>query len=231
METQIQQVQKLISQRAFEKAQKLLDTILKDSPENAETLSLKAICLMEQGELEEAEQIARLAIEKNFDLGLTHRTLAKVQLRQKNYLEAEKTARQAIIVAPLNPEGMTIFGQLKAQQSNDWTTALDWAMRGLQTEEDHLPSLLLKTESLLNLKRLDEAQSTLDQLKATGSTIIELSLLEADLLDRQGKPKEASKRYQEILQKEPNNIKAQEGLKEALNKAPLFFRWWVKIFG
>lgn len=98
----VKQAMRLIDSKKFAKALKKVEKVLLVSPDDGETLALKASILNSLGKKDESLVIAKQGVMKALKSPLCWHTLSQIYYSEKNYLEAYKAEQRAFGYAPTN---------------------------------------------------------------------------------------------------------------------------------
>ncbi|MBZ5610365.1 MAG: tetratricopeptide repeat protein [Acidobacteriia bacterium] len=204
----------LISESKRDDALKLLNTALKESPDNQEARSLRAALLVANtggGKSSEGIQEFQSLVDKNpDDLSLKY-VLAKAQLESGNPSAARTQLLELVKRHPDFLEGHMLLADI-AFDHNNMQEAARFSEAALQIDPDNAHAQLIRGSALLSLGNLDAAASVLGRLarQTPDSMDVRLELARLDLMKSRFKESEAA--YDKILEAHPDEFRALAGL-------------------
>lgn len=219
----------LYDQRRYELAEKEVGQALLSEPNDARSLALLALCLLEQEKLTEATERAQEAVGNAPDESFSHYTLARVWI-ERNYLDrAEPEIQAALAIDPHFPHYHVTLGLIHFRRSA-WPLALAAAEAALALKPDHADAVSLRTEALRKLGRKDAAREHLhEQLARDPDDPYTHVGLGWNYLEKGNRDK-AMEHFREALRLDPELDWAREGVVETLKSKSRFYRGVMKYF-
>ena len=226
-EAQFQRATVLIQQDRYTDASKILRELLTSDPEESQTLTYLAICLVELNELEEAEVVLQQCISLMPNHSLGYRLMGSVKLRQEKLKDAHVFIDQAIA---LNPEDANCFG-IQAYihiAGSKWKEALASADKGLEHDPEDLTCLNARSTALIKLDKKEEAFNTIDEAlhHDPENPFTHANVGWGEL--EKGDHTKALDHFREALMYDPTSEYAKSGMVEALKARYGIYRIWLK---
>ncbi|MEM6427026.1 MAG: tetratricopeptide repeat protein [Cyanobacteria bacterium P01_D01_bin.128] len=222
MSAQFERALLLFEQHRYEQAEAALRELLAETPTYARGLALLAVTLTRLKRYGEAAETAQQAIGSNPEMPFAHYALADVHYHRDDYKAAEGAIAQALRLDPTNESFYSLKAGILADQGQ-WKAALEAAEQGLAFDATHTGCNNLRTLSLKQLNRLEEAASSID------GTLLqdpEDALAHANQgwlwLDR-GQPRQAQVSFQEALRLQPDLDWARRGMIQALKATNVLY--------
>jgi tetratricopeptide (TPR) repeat protein len=229
MSPHLQRAYLLYDQRRYDLAEKEVGQALLSEPNDARSLALLALCLLEQEKFTEATQRAQEAVGNAPDESFSHYTLARVWI-ERNYLDqAEPEIHAALAIDPHFPHYHVTLGLIHYRRSA-WPLALAAAENALSLKPDHADAVSLRTEALRKLGRKDAAREHLhEQLARDPDDPYTHVGLGWNYLEKGNRDK-AMEHFREALRLDPELDWAREGVVETLKSKSRFYRGVMKYF-
>ena len=219
----------LFQQSRYDQAEQELRRALGETPHDAETHALLALCLAQQDKLDDAQQEAEQAIVLEPDWAFAHHCRSVVLEHRKRFAEAEDSAREAVRLEPLDPDYHAGLASILFQQRK-WQQTLDAAMEGLSHDAEHEACNHLRTMALTKLGRQSEAVESVDAALARDADDAMAHANKGWALLHQRKPREALEHFREALRIDATFEYAQQGIVEALKARNPLYRWMLVYF-
>jgi tetratricopeptide (TPR) repeat protein len=229
MSPHLQRAYLLYDQRRYDLAEKEVGQVLLEEPNDARSLALLALCLLEQEKFTEATHRAQEAVANAPDESLSHYTLARVWI-ERNFLDqALAEIQTALAIDPHFPHYHVTLGLIHYRRSA-WPLALAAAEAALSLKPDHADAVSLRTEALRKLGRKDAAREHLhEQLARDPDDPYTHVGLGWNYLEK-GNREKAMEHFREALRLDPEMDWAREGVVETLKSKSRFYRGVMKYF-
>lgn len=195
-----------------QQAYALVDAVIKEKPTYADARIAKArMLLLDGGELTEAEEHARKAVESDRTSAAAHYTLGLVALRERDTAAAEKAFRE---VLRLNPRAGAAQLQLARLQlaRGDAAAALSAAEQAARQLPNDQEAAVLVSRSLRAQGDLPRAERELNARIEKTPDAAPLHLELGELLLQRGRAPEARQSFERALQLDPSLHQAKVGL-------------------
>jgi len=226
-EVLIERANQLIQLSRFAEAERELRNVLATDPTHGHALALFALCLGEQGRIDDAVQTIKIAIGRAPDNHFYLYLYSQFLFREDKLPEAEKMISNAIAFEPENPDYFGLLASIALNQKQ-WQAALENANKGLALDPDNLSCLNVRSTALIKLNKKEEAYSTIEKALMNDpqneSTHANLGW---GLLEK-GDHKKALDHFKTSLKINPDNAYAKAGLVEGLKARYLFYRIFLK---
>jgi tetratricopeptide (TPR) repeat protein len=226
-ENLVERASLLIQTKRYKEAEKHLAEVLATEPDNAEALSLLALCKSEGGQHAEAIKIMEQVVGRQPDNPQSLYLYAIMLLRNNEMRKSEKFVKEAIAFDPFNADYFALLASIKIQQK-EWQEAYDTANKGLEIDAENLACLNLRSTALTKLDRHEESFETIREAlnKDPRNDHTHANLGWSQL--EKGNHKAALESFRAALQLNPGNEYARAGLVEALKARYLFYRLFLK---
>lgn len=190
-------------------AQRRLETVLSESPDNSEANDILALTEWKLGKTEDA--ITRLqATLRQFPARLqTSVQLARIKLNQKDLAGAETVLQTAVAHAPQSSPAELALGQLYMLEK-DYTKAETELRKALQLDPKNGAALMGLAAIQVASQRLEEADRTYQLLSALGDA--EFKPLHALFLYKSGKREAALAELEKLAKETPDDRRARSRL-------------------
>lgn len=220
----------LFQQDRYEEAmQKAGQALAEQEDDVAECHGLIALCLIERGQFDPAEEAAREALAHDAANSWSHYVLARVLLGRNRFAEALEASDQAILINPTEPAYCVLKGALKLAQS-DFRGALEQADAGLALDPEDASCRNLRARALFKLGRNEEATETLRDALSDDPEDDASHANQGWVLLQSGRREQALEHFSEALRLDPNNDWARQGLLEALKAKNPIYRMMLAYF-
>jgi putative PEP-CTERM system TPR-repeat lipoprotein len=187
----------------------VLDQGIKAVADNLALKELKGRILMDQKRTAEALNIYEDIRVSDPVRGMTLKVNAYMRAG-----EADRAMEQATQVVTLNPNSahgyMLQAGILEAR--NQRAQAMETLRKGLARDKANVQALMQLGMLQARAGELDQALATYDQILSIQREFAPASAAQGMVLHQAGRLKEAERKYQEALQKDPNNVLALNNL-------------------
>jgi tetratricopeptide (TPR) repeat protein len=224
---QLTRVRILMEQQRFAEAEKLLQTLLSEDPNEVSTLALLAEVNLAIDKPEKAQILIEQAIGLAPDSAVLFYIKARVLLQLDRDAEAENTIREAIALDPHDADCFAFLAHLQLAQKQ-FAEALDSANEALALEPDNLLALNTRSTALLKLDRKSESYETIEgALREDPNNWYTHANYGWGLLEK-GNHKKALEHFKESLKIAPSNHYAQSGMLEAIKATNPFYRLFLK---
>jgi tetratricopeptide (TPR) repeat protein len=211
----------LYQQDRYALAEAELRQVLASDPGHAPAHAVLALCMCEQGRVDDAAFEAGHAIRLDPEYPFAHYALAQVRVKQGRPGEAEIAIREAIRLDPTFPGCYSLLGAVRLDRG-DTVGAVEAAERGLAFDPSHAGCSAVRTIALLRLGRTDDAtDETREALRRNPQDPLAHAGHGWALLHAK-QPAEALAHFREALRIDPTSAWARDGLIEALKA-----RYWV----
>ena len=221
--------QLLMEQRRFRMAEDELRNALRDEPESAVLHAYLALCMAEDpARRKEAMEEAMWATAYDPVLPTGWYVLSLLQSRQGLPLEAEKTARIALALAPELPPLLLHLAQLMMDRER-YRDGLEFAERALAVAPDDPQALMTAGALRSRLGRHAEADADFAAAlaRAPDDHAVQANAGWAAL--RRGDAAAALRHFRASLQREPGEPSPQRGLVEALRARNPLYRAFIRV--
>lgn len=221
--------QLLMGQRRYRMAEDELRKALRDEPESAPLHAYLALCMAEDpARRREAMEEAMWATAHDPVLPTGWYVLSLLQSRQGLVVEAEKTARIALGLAPEMPPLLLHLATLMLDRER-YRDGLQFSERALAVAP-HDPQALMTAGSLRSqLGRHAEAQADFDRALALAPDDHAVQGNAGWAALRRGDPTAGLRHFRASLQREPGEKSAQRGLLEALRARNPAYRGFLRV--
>jgi tetratricopeptide (TPR) repeat protein len=213
-----------------------LGAILRDHPDDPESLALLALWEIRRDRVDAAEEAATGAVKAAPEYAFAHRALGLVHQQRKRWRKAEETFRTAIELAPEDPYNRLVFAMmLAARNRRDEAEAEYKAALELAPDE----AMILASYASLLAQRgdLDRAEELARRALHQEPEHTDVLIAMGDIHLRRGRLEEAREFALWALQKDAHDHDAISLLAQVkMRKNPvmgLWWRWatWMEKFG
>ena len=203
-------VQLLIVDRRFDEAAKLIEEILKKSPQDADGLILKGEILLHNEKSDEALQVLQNAVKGAPSNAVGHYQLGMANLAKGNINQAENEWREAVRLSPNLTEAWIALGG-GATQRRDWT-ALQAIADQLKKTTSTADGYLFHATARINQGDAAGAEADLNELiRLRPQSPLGYNKL-GQLRASQKRWDEAQNFYREALKRSPEFLEATQGI-------------------
>lgn len=217
----------LLAQGRPKEAEKQLNDVLKEDPQNDYALSLLGRCKYDLHLFKDGISIVQQAIRINPHEGYYFYLLAFGYYRIDANETAQKCLQKAIELNPYSPDFFGLWSLILIEEKN-FKAALERANEGLAVDAENITCLNARSTALNKLKRVDDAIATMqDALNKDPENDFTHTTIGWNLLEK-GRNKEAAEHFKEALRINPNLPGAKAGLKEALKSKILPYKWLLQ---
>lgn len=225
----LQRAQLLMSQGRPELAEKDLRRALADDPDSGICHALLALCLTSMERHADATKAAQEAIHLDPDDSFAHYALSQVMYQRNRFDEALRSIQTAIRIDPYDADYFGVQAAIYYDQSN-WKDASASAKHGLEVDPEHVRCLNIRSLSLTNLGRRDEAGRglavALEREPDNAHSHCSLGFLKL----HEGDPNQALVHFREALRLDPNSDAARFGVVESMKARNIIYRWLLSWF-
>ena len=165
---QLQAAARYAQSRDFDRAETILSALLTESPDDPVALNLLGVICIEQQKPDEARDLFRRAIASGHPIPGPHVNLGRLEAQDKP-LEAIGELREALKIAPADPDALTLLRKIveqsaaRAMHANERDNALAIAMKARDAKPDD-PELLYEFGMIASDAGLQkDAQRALEQ--------------------------------------------------------------------
>jgi Tfp pilus assembly protein PilF len=211
-DARLEQGADLLARNKPEAAEAVFRAVLESFPSSAAAHALLAMALADQSRGREALRSSADAIRMDPNLALAHAARACAFDAQGLHWEAEMEARQAVALAPTDPNRHSDLAGIVGRAGR-FAEALDITSRGLSLNPQHLPSLHCRAQALVSLGRSDEAQELLTSALLEDPDLAQLHASIGLLLEGQGDLTRAGDEFREAIRLDNSVLAAHEGLR------------------
>ena len=233
----LSRAQMLLNQERYDLAADALRQALLQSPEDADTHRLLALCLAEQEKLDEATSHAQQAIHLAPDDPYAYYTLSSVLADRRRWPEARQAIGEALALDPGEPSFYAMQSRIAFSQER-WRDALQAAEHGLAIDGEHAGCINLRAMAQVKLGDKTGAAATIDQALARRPDDPVAHANQGWVLLERGEPKKAVEHFREALRLNPEFEWARQGIVAALKAHnPIYravlgwFLWMSKLPG
>lgn len=219
----------LIETRRYADAEQMLIKGLTENPQDADALSILALCRINLNKYAEALTPAQQAVAIAPDDPLALTTLGRALFFNNKSQEAREYLHGALQIDPTFSDAYMVLSQLEYHERN-WEMALYNAERGLESDPEDQSLINLRAMALVKLNRSEEAAETVDYALYNDPEDGYSHSNKGWVNLEQGKYNEAVASFREALRLDPNNEYAREGLKEAISGKNWLYRGLLKYF-
>lgn len=217
----------LHSQSRYQQAIGELSLHLTEMPDDVEAHCLKALCLGELEQYEEATEHAQQAVAAAPDASYPHYVFSVV-MTGRNRLDAASSAIEEAV--RLDPQVPVYFAHQSfiALKQRKWTAALAAAEQALAIDPEHEAASNLRSMALVKLNRTDQAAEQIetalrrDPDNAWTHANRGWAYLETREIDK------ALEHFREALRLDPSLEYARQGMIQALMARHLFYRLFLR---
>ncbi|MDQ8187488.1 tetratricopeptide repeat protein [Pelagicoccus sp. SDUM812002] len=223
----LERAQLLLEQNRGKDAEEYARLAIQENPDDALGYLYLSTAFLQQNKDRDALDPAERCLSLDPDNPHMHAHLARVHYHLQDWKKAEASAKQAL---QMNPEDSDMFGLLAylAARKADWEKSLSLAENGLQFDSDHILCTNARANALSKLKRVDDAQDSLDYALKRNPENPYTHYQKGNTLLEAGKYEEAAKHFCEALRLAPNFEEAKEGLVEALKARHFVYSLFLK---
>jgi tetratricopeptide (TPR) repeat protein len=223
----ISRAQILMQQNRYQDAEKILNDVLKNNPENTTALYMLAEVNINQDKTTEAEKLIDLAIGIEPDYSHLFYIKAHIKLKQSNVLSAEQTIQEAINIDPQQAHYFSFWASIKLRQKK-YSEALALADDSLALDAEDILGLNIRSTALIKLDRKEESYQTIEgALREDPNNSYTHANYGWNLLEK-SQVKKALEHFKEALKNDPSNDSAKAGMLEALKANNFIYRWFLK---
>jgi tetratricopeptide (TPR) repeat protein len=220
----------LIAEQRYGEAAERLEEILADEPGNAAGFALRALCLGQLGEWQEAVQSGRHAVAVEPDMAFAHWALAHVLADRRELRAALPHAREAVRLDPDEADHHALLARIDAA-SGRWDDALRAAEAALRLEHAHPGAQRIRALVLQQRGRAEEADSAfLNALIQNPDDAFAYAGRGWSMLRTGGESASAVEHFQHALHLAPDSEWAREGLITALKARNPVYRVMLRYF-
>ncbi len=223
----LDRAQLLLAQNRGKDAEEYARLAIQEDADSPLAYLYLSAALMQQDKDREALAPAQHALSLEPDNPHMHAHLARVFFHTEDWKKAEAAAQQSLQMYPENADMYGLLAYLAARKA-DWKQSLDFAETGLGYDSDHVLCTNARANALLKLKRVDQAQDSLDYALKRNPENPYTHYQKGQTLLEAGKYDEAAKHFCEALRLAPNFQEAKEGLVEALKAKHLIYSLFLK---
>jgi tetratricopeptide (TPR) repeat protein len=225
----IQRAQLLFSQHRFDLAADACREALAQSPQDAYSHALLALCLVHQEKYDDATAEAQSAIHLAPDDPFSHYALGIIFQNRNRFPEAEASARQALQLAPEDADYWALLAQALFARER-WSDALDAANSGLQFDPEHVLCTNLRAMALVKLgDKFSAAQSIAQALQRNPHSSLSHANQGWTML-HQNNHRQALEHFREALRLNPNDPWARDGMIAALKAQHFLYRLMLRYY-
>jgi tetratricopeptide (TPR) repeat protein len=190
-----------------------LEKAVSEDPRDPKAVSCLASCLASTGKrLDEALELARLALSADPDVPRYHAVVAQVLSRLGRFDEALEEGLEVLRLAPEEPDAYrdVSYLYLKTDRSVE---ALEAAERGLEKDPENTDLLLNRSLALFRMERFAECRQVLEEVLCLDPTNANAHNNVACLAQRmEGDLEQAERQFLEALRFDPMNEAASKNL-------------------
>lgn len=179
-----------------------------------------------EGEISEALENLRKAVEKTPNDGHLRREYADLLLGFQILPEAEREARKALELIPDSPLANRTLGQVllaSAKDNKGYTEAVKYLKKAAEGRPSDPSIAVPLAQTLLRLERPQEAASALENVLDRGRGPAILTLY-AEALEKSERYQEAEEVWAQLIRQEPNGMNATLGLLRVLERSRQYDR-------
>ncbi len=226
IDSQLERASLLIRQQRYTEAQNILIQVIASNSDDLQPYAMLAEVLVETKELEEAERITNLAIEKAPHYDVLYYIKARVMLHQEKYVVAEENLAQAVQINPNDGDYFALWSSVKLIRKK-YPEALELANKALEVDPDNIHGLNMRSTALLRLNKKEESFNTIegalgeDPNNAYTHTNYGWGLLE------KGDHKKALEHFKKALSINPEFEYARTGMAEALKSRYFVYKQFL----
>lgn len=228
MNAPLERAAQLIKLKKFPHAVKELDMYLAAEPGDAVAHAYKAIAFDSLNQPRRALDSATKAVSLAPDYHYVHYILGIIHFDQtKNYLEAEDALKEALRLAPDDPDYFEVYAKIKIARGR-YSEALEICNQGLKLAPEHtdLKSTRARAYALAG-KSKDSDRDILEALRSDPGNL-ESMISDGWVKLISNENSQALDIFTEALKKEPGNESARFGLIESLKAQNFFFRMYLR---
>ena len=190
-------------------AQERLETLLQDSPQNADALHALALTELKLGETDDAVQNLERAVSSAPQELVFVVTLAQAKLAQKDPKGAEAIFKKACDDFPKSADAVVILGRFYLSQ-NRAAEAEQQFRRALAMDSKHGAALLNLATLLMRTGRSADAETLAKQLSGLPDAMYKP--VYANFLYQQGRRDEAVREFERLAKQDPDDRQARTRL-------------------
>lgn len=161
---------------AYEHARFAYNEAMKKNPTNPELLLLLAQLELNNGSVEEARSLIRNSVALKEDYANAYLMLASLEVREGNTSQAIVSTERLALLLPNNPGIFFELGFLK-YSNNDYQGAIEALSHVLSLSPDYANAKYYLSLSLIEVGRLSEARTYLEDLSITNPDSLEIKAL------------------------------------------------------
>lgn len=223
----LERAQLLLEQNRGKDAEEYARLAIQEDPDSALAFLYLSSALMQQSKDRDAIAPAERALSLDPDNPYMHAHIARVHYHCDNWKKAEASAQQSLQMYPENADMYGLLAYLVARKA-DWEKSLSLAETGLSFDSDHIICTNARANALTKLKRVDQAQDSLDYALKRDPENPYTHYQKGQSLLEAGKYDESAKHFCEALRLAPNFQEAKEGLVEALKARHFIYSLFLK---
>jgi tetratricopeptide (TPR) repeat protein len=217
----------LIQQKRYAEAEKILNELLGNDPNNVYILTLLTEACLQLDKNERALTIVETAIGLAPDNAIVHYMKARAVLSLDRYNDAEQCLATSISLEPDFPSAFAFWASIKLIRKQ-YQSALEMADKALALEPDNVLALNNRSTALVKLNQTADAYATIDgALREDPNNYYTHANYGWTLLEK-GQHKKALEHFRESLKINPGFEYAQAGMIEALKAKNPVYRLFLK---
>ncbi|MGX5818928.1 tetratricopeptide repeat protein [Chitinophaga lutea] len=223
----IQRAQLLMMHRKYAEAERVLQQLMTQDPNNVYVLHMYSEVMLEKKEFDQALTLASDAVAQEPDNNVLYHQRARIQLARNKYDLAAEDLDTAISLDPADANSFALYALLQLDRKQ-YSDALRLAESGLEQDPSNLIALNARSTALLKLGKKDASFDTIqgafrkDPENAYTHANYGWGLLE------NGDAKGALRHFAEALRIDPSSRMAQQGMVEALKGKYLVYRLYLR---
>jgi putative PEP-CTERM system TPR-repeat lipoprotein len=199
----------LISEKNYKEAILVSKDLKESSPEMGAEMT--ADVYMAMGEYDKAvNEMKGLLIKDNKRIDILVK-IVNLYIKKKDFINAEKTARDIISSKPQGDAGYLILSSVY-MENHQFREALDAVKKALELNPGNIETRAAIGRIYISMKELQKASEIFEELERSTPKYVPAFFYQAQILEQKGQKKDAAEKYNELLKLSPNYAPALNNL-------------------